>query len=127
MPAVGVMFKTVSTDCNLDCDYCYYRESLEGTRVRRRIAPELLDTFFAQYLDYVADAGVASVAWQGGEPTLAGLAFFEQVVALEAKHARPGTTLANALQTNGVLLDDRWGAFLTTYNFLVGVSIDGPE
>jgi uncharacterized protein len=121
------MFKTVSTDCNLDCDYCYYRESLEGTRVRRRINPDLLDTFFAQYLEYVADAGVASVAWQGGEPTLAGLRFFEEVVALEARHARPGATIANALQTNGVLLDDAWGSFLKTYNFLVGVSIDGPE
>lgn len=127
MPALGVMFKTVSTDCNLDCDYCYYRESLEGSRVRRRIAPELLDAFFGQYMDYVADAGAASVAWQGGEPTLAGLRFFEQVVALQARHARPGTTISNALQTNGVLIDDAWGTFLKTYNFLVGVSIDGPE
>ena len=127
MPATGVMFKTVSTDCNLDCQYCYYRESLEGTRVRRRIAPELLDTFFAQYMEYVADARVASVSWQGGEPTLAGLQFFEQVVALEAHYARPGTTISNALQTNGVLLNDGWGQFLKTFNFLVGISLDGPQ
>jgi uncharacterized protein len=127
MPAVGVMFKTVSTDCNLDCQYCYYRESLEGTRVRRRIAPEMLETFMAQYMDYVSDAKVASISWQGGEPTLAGLKFFEQVVALEAHYAKPGTTISNALQTNGVLLNDAWGEFFKTYNFLVGVSLDGPE
>lgn len=127
MPPLGVMFKTVSTDCNLDCQYCYYRESLEGTRVRRRINPDLLDTFFAQYLDYVADAKVASVSWQGGEPTLAGIDFFRRVVALQAKHARPGTTISNALQTNGVLLNDVWGEFLHTYHFLVGISLDGPE
>src|SRR5579884_3412740 len=127
MPAVGVMFKTVSTDCNLDCQYCYYRESLEGTRVRRRIASEMLDSFFAQFMDYVSDAKVASISWQGGEPTLAGLGFFEQVVALEARHAHPGTTISNALQTNAVLLNDAWGSFLKTYNFLVGVSLDGPQ
>ncbi|HEY8478089.1 MAG TPA: anaerobic sulfatase maturase [Chloroflexota bacterium] len=127
MPHLGVMFKTVSTDCNLDCAYCYYRESLEGTRVRRRISLEMLDRFMAQYMEYVADVGVASIAWQGGEPTLAGLSFFEHVVALEAHYARPGTTIANALQTNGVLLDDDWGAFLKRYHFLVGVSVDGPR
>ena len=127
MPPLSVMFKTVSTDCNLDCAYCYYRESLEGTRVRRRIEPRLLETFIPQYMAYVADAGVASFAWQGGEPTLAGLPFFERVVALQAAHARPGTTISNALQTNGLLLDDAWGAFLKTYGFLVGVSIDGPQ
>ncbi|TAK20507.1 MAG: anaerobic sulfatase maturase [Chloroflexota bacterium] len=121
------MFKTVSTDCNLDCAYCYYRESLEGTRVRRRIDPRLLETFIPQYMAYVADARAASFAWQGGEPTLAGLPFFERVVALQAHHARPGTTIANALQTNGLLLDDEWGAFLKRYNFLVGISLDGPQ
>jgi uncharacterized protein len=127
VPPLSVMFKTVSTDCNLDCAYCYYRESLEGTRVRRRIEPKLLDTFIPQYMAYVADTGAASFAWQGGEPTLAGLAFFERVVALQAHHARPGTTIANALQTNGLLLDDEWGAFLKRYNFLVGISLDGPQ
>lgn len=121
------MFKTVSTDCNLDCAYCYYRESLEGTRVRRRIEPKLLETFIPQYMAYVADSGVASFAWQGGEPTLAGLPFFDRVVALQARHARPGTTITNALQTNGLLLDDEWGAFLKRYNFLVGISLDGPQ
>ena len=127
VPALSVMFKTVSTDCNLDCAYCYYRESLEGTRVRRRIEPRLLETFIPQYMAYVADVGVASFAWQGGEPTLAGLPFFERVVALQARHARPKTTISNALQTNGLLLNDEWGAFLKTYNFLVGVSVDGPR
>jgi uncharacterized protein len=121
------MFKTFSTDCNLDCAYCYYRESLEGTRVRRRIDPRLLETFVPQYMAYVADSRAASFAWQGGEPTLAGLPFFERVVALQAAHARPGTTIANALQTNGLLLDDDWGAFLKRYNFLVGISLDGPQ
>ena len=127
MPALPVLFKTVSSDCNLDCAYCYYRESLEGTRVRRRIDERVLDAFMRQYMPFVADVRVASLSWQGGEPTLAGLDFFEHVVELEAKYAAPGTTISNSLQTNAVLLDDAWGKFLRRYRFLVGVSLDGPE
>lgn len=127
MPALSVMFKTVSTDCNLDCAYCYYRESLEGSRVRRRLDPGLLEQFIPTYMAYIADVKVASMSWQGGEPTLAGLSLFERVVALQAAHAAPGTLISNALQTNAVLLDEAWGAFLKRYNWLVGVSLDGPE
>ena len=127
MPLLPVLFKTVSSDCNLDCAYCYYRQSLEGTRVRRRIDERVLDSFLRQYMDHVADVHVAGLSWQGGEPTLAGIEFFERAVALEAKYAAPATTIGNALQTNAVLLDDRWGEFLRQYDFLVGVSLDGPQ
>jgi uncharacterized protein len=127
MPPLSVMFKTVSTDCNLDCGYCYYRESLEGSRVRRRVEWSMLEQFMPQYMAYIADSGAASFAWQGGEPTLAGVQFFRDVVALQARHARPGTTISNALQTNATLITEEWAGFLAEYNFLVGVSVDGPR
>ena len=127
MPPLLVMFKTVSTDCNLDCSYCYYRESLEGSRIRRRIDRGMLETFIPHYMDYVSDTGAARFAWQGGEPTLAGLDFFRWVVELQERNARPGTEIHNALQTNGVLIDEQWAEFLAEKGFLVGVSIDGPE
>ena len=127
MPALSVMFKTVSTDCNLDCTYCYFRESLEGTRARRRLDMRLLERFIPAYMSYVADVRTSSMSWQGGEPTLAGLPFFERIVALQAACAAPGTLISNALQTNAILLDEAWGAFLKRYNWLVGVSLDGPE
>src|SRR5438132_12323292 len=124
------MFKTVSSDCHLDCSYCYFRETLYGGRghgsPRQRISEAMLEKFIPEYMEYVADSPVASIAWQGGEPTLAGLPFFERVVALQAAPARPPMTISNALQTNGILLNDDWGAFLRRYNFLVGVSLDGP-
>ncbi len=127
MPPLSILFKTVSTDCNLDCSYCYYRESLEGTRVRRRIEPGMLETLVPQYMDYVADIRQAGFAWQGGEPTLAGLEFFRGAIDLQKSHARPGTIISNSLQTNGILLDQGWGSFLKEHRFLVGVSLDGPE
>jgi sulfatase maturation enzyme AslB (radical SAM superfamily) len=69
---------------------------------------------------------VVSFAWQGGEPPLLGVAFFERVVALQRPYA-DGKQVDNALQTHGVSLDDDWGRFLHEHHFLAGLSIDGPR
>lgn len=120
------MWKTVSEDCNLACDYCYYSTvgGKPGRRIRK-IDPAVLDKFIREYMGL--SRGIASFAWQGGEPLLAGLDFFETVVALQAKYAPPNTSIGNALQTNGTLINDRWAAFLKQYHFLIGVSLDGPQ
>ena len=65
-------------------------------------------------------------AFQGGEPTLLGIDYFRKIVAFQKKHAN-GKFIHTALQTNGTLLNDEWGAFLSENNFLVGLSIDGPQ
>ena len=72
-------------------------------------------------------AGIHTFSWQGGEPTLMGLDFFKRAVEFEMQYGLPGTTVANALQTNGVLLDAQWARFLAEYRFLVGLSVDGPK
>lgn len=64
---------------------------------------------------------------RGGEPTLLGLDYFRNVVALQKKHQPKGVRIENDLQTNGILLNDEWCAFLKEHNFLVGLSIDGPR
>lgn len=69
----------------------------------------------------------SSFAWQGGEPTLMGLDFYKRVAELQKKYASPGQAVSNALQTNAVLLDDDWCKFLNEYNWLVGISLDGPK
>ncbi|MBI5284880.1 MAG: anaerobic sulfatase maturase [Chloroflexi bacterium] len=128
MPHLPLMFKTVSTDCNLDCTYCYYRQSLEGTRVRRRVQETMLSHLLPEYMDYVADVGVASFGWQGGEPTLMGLDFFRRLVALQERAAKGRSmVISNALQTNATLVDDEWARFFADFQFLIGVSLDGPE
>ncbi len=66
-------------------------------------------------------------AWQGGEPTLAGVDFFRRVVAFEQKHGVSGQEVSNSLQTNGMLIDVEWCRFLSEYKVLVGLSIDGPQ
>jgi uncharacterized protein len=70
---------------------------------------------------------VSGFAWQGGEPTLMGLDFFEQAVDLQKQHGTAGQQVSNTLQTNGVLLDDNWCRFFAENRFLLGISIDGPK
>jgi uncharacterized protein len=122
-----VMAKPVGPVCNLECAYCYYvqKGSLFPDERDFRMAPGLLARFIRDYI--AAQPGpTVDFAWQGGEPTLLGLDFFREVVRLQERHLPTGWTCSNALQTNGTLLDDGWGAFLHDHGFLVGISIDGP-
>ena len=121
----GIMWKTVSEDCNLACDYCYYSRVLGKPAQVRRPTDVVLEKVLREYL--ATCGATASIAWQGGEPLLAGLPFFRRVVALEAEYAHPPMTISNAVQTNGVLINERWAQFFREYRFLVGVSLDGPE
>lgn len=121
------MTKPAGPLCNLDCSYCFY---LEKTKLFPRnhlfrMSDAVLEAYVRSYI--AAQPGeVASFAWQGGEPTLAGLPFFEKVVALQARHAG-GKRIENAFQTNGTLLNDAWCTFFRKHSFLVGISIDGPQ
>jgi uncharacterized protein len=71
--------------------------------------------------------GEVHFAWQGGEPTMLGVEYFRKIVTLQRKHLPAGVPVSNALQTNGILLDEAWGVFLAENDFLVGLSVDGPK
>lgn len=122
-----ILAKPVGPLCNLACRYCFYLEKahLYPEASSFRMAPEVLERFVCGYI--AAQPGpVVSFAWQGGEPTLLGVDWFRNVVALQQHHAS-GKTIENAFQTNGVLLNDEWGEFLAEHHFLVGISLDGPR
>ena len=125
--AFHVMAKPAGPLCNLDCTYCFYleKERLYPQTKTFDMGNAVLETFVRQYIEG-QPTPVVSFAWQGGEPTLRGLAFFERVVELQQKFAG-GRRIENALQTNGILLDDAWCGFLARHQFLVGISVDGPE
>jgi uncharacterized protein len=120
------MTKPIGPLCNLDCKYCFYleKEKLFPTNENFRMSDEVLETYVRQYIEQQNSPEI-SFAWQGGEPTLLGVNFFRKVVELQKKYAN-GKRIANALQTNGTLLDDEWCEFLVQNQFLVGLSIDGP-
>lgn len=124
----SLLIKPASAVCNLDCAYCFYLDR-EADPYKdlpaRRMSMETLDRLVDSYLFYSYPN--STFAFQGGEPTLAGLDFFESLVRLQQHYGRNGQAVSNALQTNGVLLDQNWCQLFREYNWLVGISIDGPE
>jgi uncharacterized protein len=123
-----VMVKPIGAICNLKCTYCYYLEKkhLYPRGEQFHMTWKVLKSFIWQYSAAHKHMPEIHFAWQGGEPTLLGLDFFERVVALQRKDRPVGHRVTNGIQTNGVLLDDAWGRFLKEQGFLVGISIDGP-
>jgi uncharacterized protein len=124
---IHVVAKPVGPACNLNCEYCFYLEkkALFDSGEQYRMSDEVLSAFITNYITS-QPTPVVEFVWQGGEPTLLGLDFFRRVIELQ----RPFTklkTIGNALQTNGTLLTDEWCEFLSKYNFMVGISLDGPQ
>lgn len=122
-----VMAKPVGAACNLRCDYCFYLEKADllPPQAEHHMSEQVLETYIK---DYITGQKIPEISfvWQGGEPMLAGLDFYEKVIRLQKKYGG-GKTIKNSLQTNGVLLDDAWCRFLKKHDFLVGVSLDGHK
>ena len=126
-PAFHILSKPTGAICNLDCKYCFFlsKEMLyPGSRFR--MADELLETYIKQLLESHQTPEV-TIAWQGGEPTLMGLEFFQKSVQYADKYKRPHQRIEYTVQTNGTQLDDELCAFFKKNNFLVGLSVDGPR
>jgi len=125
--AFHIMTKPRGAVCNLDCSYCYFlkKEQLYPN-ASFRMSEDVLDNYTRQYIQS-QQTDLVTFAWQGGEPTLMGLPFFERALEIQNKYRRPGMQIENTLQTNGTLLDDAWCQFLHANQFLVGISLDGPE
>lgn len=106
--------------CNLNCRYCFW----PAKQQHKMMDDATLKAFIRQQID--AQPGkVAQFTWQGGEPTLCGLAFFQRAAALQKRYAN-GKRIENTLQTNGILLNDSWCHFLQQEGWQVSVSVDGP-
>jgi len=124
----SLLVKPVSALCNLDCEYCFYLDRDADPYKElpaRRMTLETLERLVDTYLFYSYPR--SSFIFQGGEPTLAGLPFFAKLVEFQKRFGRNGQSVSNALQTNGLLLDEEWCRLLREYNWFVGLSLDGPE
>lgn len=124
---VYVMLKPVGSVCNLACDYCYYLEKgrLYPDIKNHIMSEQLLEKFVREYL---ACQTVPQVlfTWHGGEPLMRPISFYRKALELQKKYGG-GRQIDNCIQTNGSLLTDEWCRFFKENNFLVGISIDGPQ
>lgn len=122
-----VMLKPVGAACNLRCHYCYYLEKacLYKDSSKRVLSEEMLDQFTKEYIEAQTMNDVL-FTWHGGEPLMRPISFYRKALELQNKYGR-GRNISNLIQTNGTLLTDEWCRFLHENNWLVGVSIDGPQ
>lgn len=126
-PGFHLLAKPSGSTCNIDCTYCFFlsKEALYPNE-KSRMTAATLEQYIRQLLESHRGPNV-TVAWQGGEPTLMRVEFFELAVQLVAKYKRPEQTVLHTFQTNGILLDDEWCLFFKQHRFLVGLSVDGPR
>jgi uncharacterized protein len=124
---IHVVAKPIGPICNLNCEYCFYleKQAMFETGEKYRMSDKVLSRFITNYIES-QPTPVVEFVWQGGEPTLLGIDFFKRVIGLQGPFARQ-KTITNSLQTNGTLLTDEWCDFLKKYNFMVGISLDGPQ
>lgn len=128
MKHLSVMLKPASSLCNLRCRYCFYREVSDSREVcsfgimEQETARRIIENLFS-----CLDSGdTLAIAFQGGEPTIAGLDFFRFFVS-EVDRIRGKVHVSYALQTNGTLLDETWCAFFREHHFLIGLSLDAMQ
>jgi uncharacterized protein len=118
------MAKPAGSLCNLRCHYCYYLEKRHLCD-SQQMSDHTLEEFIRQYIEAQTQPQVL-FTWHGGEPLMRPLSFYQRVLELQRKYAR-GRIIDNCLQTNGTLLTDEWCRFFRENNWLIGISIDGPQ
>ncbi|MDM7920529.1 MAG: anaerobic sulfatase maturase [Methanosarcina sp.] len=121
-----MLIKPAGPDCNLACHYCFYlkKHNLFSETRSHLMSLDILEEIIRQAMSQ----GPSEIyfGWQGGEPTLMGLDFFKQTVSFQSKYGR-NPLIANGFQTNGLLINRGWANFFREFNFLVGLSLDGPR
>lgn len=127
MPSASILIKPASSNCNMDCKYCFYKVLCSNRQEYDKgfMTPETLEILVREAIQYAE--GSLTYAFQGGEPTLAGLDFYKKAVELQKQYNTKNLLIENTLQTNGLLIDREWASFLHEHNFLVGISLDGPK
>lgn len=117
--------KVVSSFCNLDCIYCYYKN--KHIQIRNVMSMGVLESFVKKFLSFEKEKRNINFVWHGGEPLTAGISFYEKVLFFQKKFNVYEKNIRNSIQTNGTLINNNWANFLVKNNFSVGLSIDGPE
>ena len=127
MPPINVLVKPVSSACNMRCTYCFYRDvsSHRETAFQEILTMDTAEKILAALSEYAE--GSCTIAFQGGEPTLIGLDFYQEFMEREKIYTRPGLQFHHAIQTNGYCIDEKWARFFAENKFLVGLSFDGPS
>ena len=127
MPALTLLIKPASGNCNTNCRYCFYRDETDSRHVANRglMSLSTLEKIVKSALEEAEKS--CTFGFQGGEPLLAGLGFYEKLIEFQKKYNPGRLRVFNSIQTNGMLIDKAWAAFFAANRFLVGLSIDADK
>lgn len=122
---ITLLVKPASSACNLRCRYCFYEDVSRNRKITSfgTMTDETMDLLIGRIAEALQEEGTASISFQGGEPTVAGVAWFERFVGEMKKH--PKIEVHYSIQTNATLIDEAWADFLHENHFLAGISLDG--
>ncbi len=128
MPPLNMLIKPASGNCSMRCAYCFYADEQENRSVPSHgiMSRETMHRIIDRVMEYAE--GSCTLAFQGGEPTLAGLDFYEDLADYIAAKDNPKKIRFHyAIQTNGYHIDESWAGFWADHGYLVGISLDGPK
>lgn len=126
MPPISVMVKPSSSNCNMNCGYCFYH-SLAGQRESFShgfMNINIIEDIIIKAFEFTKGERVY-LSFQGGEPLLSRKEFYKAVNKAVKERNIYNSEVHIALQTNGTLIDGEWCKIFKENNYLIGVSLDG--
>ncbi len=126
MEELTILIKPASNLCNLRCRYCFYFDLSEHWSIPSYgvMNEEVMGTLIKKAVDVVDESGVIHFIFQGGEPTLAGIMYYQKFIA-KVNAYKKNQSVSYSIQTNGVNLEKGWFELFKKHDFLVGISLDG--
>lgn len=123
------LIKPASSLCNMRCRYCFYFDEAQSRQVKSYgiMSQKTSENLINQIYAHVKAPAQVHFAFQGGEPTVAGLSYFNHFTAYAREHCPAGVKLAFAIQTNGLVIDEDWCRLFREFDFLVGISMDADR
>jgi uncharacterized protein len=119
------IIKVVGENCNIKCDYCYYNDKNQCYNSKQIMLHDVLELFVSEYLELFD--GEIDFLWHGGEPLLAEIDFYRDLLEVQQRYSTEKHKICNAIQTNGTLINEQWAEFFKINDFHVGISLDGVE
>lgn len=125
MKNLTILIKPSSSSCDMKCKYCFYEDVSDRRKIKNNglmkesVLIDIVNNIFS-----IPNLESLHVAFQGGEPTVIGVEFYEMATSYIETHKK-GISVNYSIQSNGYSLNERWISLFKKYNFLVGISLDG--